>query len=592
MKIRSCLIALALFFSSVTLTLACAGYPAKSTRIADSPAIADTGEVADLVLLARVWGYLKYFSPVISERNIDWDKMLISQLQYLESQPSGGIQQSIRTMLDSAAPVAPSGKRSGARLLEDAKDIEKVNIDHSWIAEAAQLTPADKERLSALADYFKPFSNKYIEFGGPSPRFKEETYGKDFLPEKYYRLLALFRYWNVIEYYLPAKYQQKGTWPATLAKLIPEFAGANTERDYARALLKLNATITDGHSVVPTVARFPEFVLSGNIMRMPFSMGVMGDTVFVMRTDSGFAELSGIRKGDRIHTINGVPVTRYVDSLKSLMSDPRDEMKAYYLTMSGMLRMMPVNGDSLTIGFESAGRRKAFSMPYDSGDMGLYAAAAGRAQKVTMELVKQQPVIPAMRMLEGDVLFIDPLKWRGTMADTTRTLLAKAKALVIECRTYPNFDFINFTHFLFRKQTDCIRWNGMVSYPGLSKSARYLRGPDHTIHFKGRVVALISEQSISRPEMLTMIVKARGGETTLIGRTTGGADGDITAIPMIGNQGMRFVISGLGVLFPDGSYTQGIGIVPDIAVPNSIEQILGDKDVILERALQYLATGK
>lgn len=592
MKIRSRLIALTLLLSSVALTFSCTGHPAKSTRAPVAIDVSDTGEIADLKLLARVWGYLKYFSPVVSERNIDWDKVLISQLQYLESHPQGGIQQAVRTMLDSAAPNAPTGKKTGARQLEDAKDIEKVNIDHSWIDKAPQLSASDKERLYALADYFKPFPNKYIEFGGASPKFKEETYGNNFLPEKHYRLLALFRYWNIIEYYLPAKYQQKGTWPATLAKFIPEFASANTERDYARALLKLNAAITDGHSMIPNYPRFSEFVLSGNIMRIPFAMGLTGDTVVVLHTDSGFSELSGIRKGDRIHTINGVQVTKYADTLKTMMSDPRDEMKDFSLSMSGLLSMLPVKGDSLTIGFERDGKRKTFSTPYGSREMELYKAANKKAMEAMMEAKKLQPAGPAMRMLDGDVLFIDPLKWRGSMADTTRTLLAKAKALVIECRTYPNFDFINFTHFLFRKQTDCILWNSTISYPGLTKTARYPRGPDHKIHFKGKVVALISERSISRPEMLTMIVKARGAETTLIGRTTGGADGDITLIPMVGNQGMRFVISGLGVLYPDGSYTQGIGIVPDIVVPNSIEQLTGEKDVILERALQYLATGK
>lgn len=591
MMIRSRLIALALFLPVSFLSLACTGHQSESTRTPVAINVSDTGKVADLKLLASVWGYLKYFAPEISKQNMDWDKVLISQLEYLESHPSGGIQLCIRTMLDSAAPEAPSGRKTGARLLEDAKDIEKVNIDHSWIGKAPQLNEADRKRLYALADYFKPFPNKYIEFGGPSPKFKEETHGKAFLPERNYRLLALFRYWNIIEYYLPAKYQQKGQWPAILEELIPEFAGAATDRDYGRALLKMNAAITDGHSMVPIYMKFSELVLSGKIMRLPFVMGLVGDTAVVLHTDSGFTELSSIRKGDRVYTINGVPVTRYTDTLKTMMSDTRDEMKAYGLSASGLLSMLPVNGDSLTIGYERAGKRTSFSMPYGLREMEQYKAAAKKATEARVALMKQQPLAPAMRMLEGDVLFIDPLKWRGTMADTTRQLLAKAKALIIECRTYPNFDFINFTHFLFKKQTDCILWNATVPYPGLTKTTRYQRGPDHKIHFKGKVVALISERSISRPEMLTMIIKARGGETTLIGRTTGGSDGDITVIPMVGNQEMRFVISGLGVLYPDGGYTQGIGIVPDIVVPNTIEQMLGEKDVIFDRALQFLATG-
>lgn len=595
MKTIARFIAIALFTSTaVQIASGCAAYPDRQqASIKEVPISPDTGKTADLVLLARVWGYLKYFSPVISERNIDWDKVLIDQLKAMDENPNAGVLPSIRTMLDSAAPSAPSGRKSGAKQLADAKEIEKVNVNHEWIASAKQLGRAEKDRLTALADYFKPFKNKYIitpdVSGYPSPQFKEETYGKDFLPEKHFRLLALFRYWNIIEYYLPAKYQQQGQWPAKLARFIPDFADANTDRAYAQALIRLNAAITDGHSIMPTFAKFPEYVLPGRLIRLPFTMAVIGDTVFVHQTDSGFAELSGMRPGDRVHNINGMPVIRYVDSLRAMMSDPRREMKDYYISVSAMLRMMPASGDTLKVGYESGGQPKTFRVKYGEEDVARYLAIGARAWAKQQEAQKQEVPPPGMRMLEGDILYIDPAKWSGKMADTTRELLTKAKSLIIECRTYPNFDFINFTHFLFKKQTECILWNGTISYPGLTKTVEYKRGPDRKVHFKGKVVVLIAEKSVSRPEMLTMIVKARKGNTVLIGRTTGGADGDVTQIPMVGNQEMRFVISGLGVLYPDGGYTQGIGIVPDVEVPLTVAEFTGGKDVIYQRALQYLA---
>ncbi|WP_341836705.1 hypothetical protein WJU16_02270 [Chitinophaga pollutisoli] len=41
--------------------------------------------------------------------------------------------------------------------------------------------------------------------------------------------------------------------------------------------------------------------------------------------------------------------------------------------------------------------------------------------------------------------------------------------------------------------------------------------------------------------------------------------------------------------YPDLRVTQGVGLAPDIEVPNSRREILGE-DVILQRALQYLST--
>ncbi|UYQ93817.1 S41 family peptidase [Chitinophaga horti] len=573
--------------------LAFATYQAAAHPARKEPA-ANTAQTSDLVLLARVWGYLKYFSPAISERDIDWDKVLITQLQYLDENSAAGIGQPLKEMLDAAIPVMPSGKKTGARQLAKAKAIEKVNVDYSWIRNASQLSTSDKERLLALADHFAPFRNKYVDAPEvaqrPSPVFKEDSYGKQYLPEKYYRLLALFRYWNIMEYYLPAKYQQNGTWPQTLAKLIPEFTAADTDRAYGLALMKLNAAITDGHTIMPTRPKFNELIFGSRLVRLPFSMGVIGDTVLVTHMDSGFAEISGMRRGDRILDLNGKPVRQYADSLKAFMSEPRDVIKEFHLTRSGMLQRIPAPANLMLVTFERAGKQHQFAMEYKEKEQAMYARSARNYMLRQVEQEKQQPVKPAMRMLEGDVLFIDPSKWTGTMADTTRKLLAKAKSLIIECRTYPNFDFINFTSFLFKRSTKCLVWNRVSVYPGLTKTMDYVRGPDHTIHFKGPVVALISEASLSRPEMLTMIIKARGGNTRLIGRATAGADGDVTPIPMVGDQQMYFFISGLGVLYPDGGYTQGIGIPPDIEVPNSLDQLDGTRDVIFERAVEYLAS--
>lgn len=551
-------------------------------RLASDPAL-----VADLALLARVWGFLKYFSPVISDKNIDWDHVLVPQLEQMLQHPGTDVRTIIRALLDTvAAPAIAASGRPGAKRLRSAAKVEKVNVDHSWIDGAVKLSAEDKARLHALADGYHPFKNKYVDppgaSGKPSPVFNEKTYSQEPLPERAYRLLALFRYWNIIEYFLPAKHQLQDPWPATLAAMIPLFADADEYRDYARALLRLNAAIKDGHCIVPGWTQFSDLVLSGKKTWLPFQLGFVGDTVFIKKIDSAFATASGIRPGDVINSLNGVPVAAYTDSLKAMMSETRDDMKAYYLTYGSLLRHIPVKGDSLSVGFTGSSGPQTVTVPYGRQEVAAVMKALSAPQPPAAPS-------PAMKMLDGDILYIDPSKWTGRMADTTRQLLGQAKSLMIECRTYPNFDFINFTHFLFKRKTTCIRWNQVTDYPGLLHSAPYYRFKDHSLYFKGKVVALVSEASISRPEMLAMIIQGREENRVLIGRRTGGADGDITQIPMIGNQDMRFVFTGLGVLYPDFRITQGVGLAPDIEVPNSRREMMGE-DVILQHALHYLSS--
>ena len=55
-----------------------------------------------------------------------------------------------------------------------------------------------------------------------------------------------------------------------------------------------------------------------------------------------------------------------------------------------------------------------------------------------------------------------------------------------------------------------------------------------------------------------MAFRAAGG--IVLGSTTAGADGNVSNIPLPG--GLRTMISGIGVFYPDKGPTQRVGIVP------------------------------
>ena len=77
-----------------------------------------------------------------------------------------------------------------------------------------------------------------------------------------------------------------------------------------------------------------------------------------------------------------------------------------------------------------------------------------------------------------------------------------------------------------------------------------------------------------------------GDNTTIVGSTTAGADGNISTIILPG--GLRTIISGIGVYYPDGTQTQRIGIVPDVKVEPTINGIKQGKDEVLEKALEII----
>jgi C-terminal processing protease CtpA/Prc len=63
----------------------------------------------------------------------------------------------------------------------------------------------------------------------------------------------------------------------------------------------------------------------------------------------------------------------------------------------------------------------------------------------------------------------------------------------------------------------------------------------------------------------------RSAHATVIGRTTAGADGDVSQFSL--PKGLRTMIGGIGVFYPDKKPTQRVGIIPDIEVKPTIAGI-------------------
>jgi C-terminal processing protease CtpA/Prc len=98
-------------------------------------------------------------------------------------------------------------------------------------------------------------------------------------------------------------------------------------------------------------------------------------------------------------------------------------------------------------------------------------------------------------------------------------------------------------------------------------------------------VILVNEITQSQAEYTTMAFRA-APNVTVIGSTTAGADGNVSPIYLVG--GIRTMISGIGVFYPDGKGTQRVGIIPDIVVDRTIEGIKNGKDELLEKAIEII----
>jgi C-terminal processing protease CtpA/Prc len=109
--------------------------------------------------------------------------------------------------------------------------------------------------------------------------------------------------------------------------------------------------------------------------------------------------------------------------------------------------------------------------------------------------------------------------------------------------------------------------------------------PSAEPHYAGKIVILVDEDSQSQAEFTAMAFRA-SPHATVVGSTTAGADGNVSAFALPG--GLHTMISGIGVFYPDKRPTQRIGIVPDRTVNPTIEGIRAGRDEVLEEGVRQI----
>jgi C-terminal processing protease CtpA/Prc len=175
------------------------------------------------------------------------------------------------------------------------------------------------------------------------------------------------------------------------------------------------------------------------------------------------------------------------------------------------------------------------------------------------------------------------------VADVRRYMdaTARTKGLIIDIRNYPS-EFVVFAlgSLLVDKATDFARFTrGDLSNPGAFHWDQVVTLHPQKLHYTGRVVILVDEVSQSSAEYTAMAFRSASG-AKVVGSTTAGADGNVSAIPLPG--GLRSRIRGIGVFYPDKRLTQRVGILPDVDVTSTIAGIRAGRDEVLEEAVRLI----
>lgn len=530
-------------------------------------------KVEDLTLLAKVWGFLKYYHPAVAKGTYNWDYELFRMMgKVLESKT----EQERNALLTQWVTGLGDVKQMQLTKMTDKEQV-KLSADLQWLEDKTSLGEDLQKRLLLVKNAQRKKDHYYIglapNIGNPVFR-NENSYRSFTYPDTGYRLLSLFRYWNMIQYYFPYKHLIKEDWHQVLAEFIPKMVAAENELAYKLATLELIARIHDTHANIwgqdAALASY-----KGN-KYAPLEVTFVEEQALITDYfDAGLGQATGLKKGDKLISVNGETIEKIIK--RKLALTPASN---YATQLRDIARdMLRTNEQSLQVNFEREGK-------IQSTNVSCYSAEQAKIYS------KYNQRDTCARLLKEDIGYIYPGSIKNAYLPKIMASFKDTKGLIIDLRCYPS-EFIVFTlgEYLMPAAASFVKFTtGSIEQPGVFTFTKNLFvGKKNQDYYKGKVVILINETTQSQAEYTTMALRVVPG-AKVIGSTTAAADGNVTQISLPG--GINTMISGIGVYYPDGKETQRIGIVPDIEVKPTIKGVRAGKDEVLEKAIDLLSKGK
>jgi C-terminal processing protease CtpA/Prc len=524
-------------------------------------------QVKNLTTLAQVWGFLKYYHPAAGKGVPDWDAELMHMIPRVNVvQSDKDLQILLRDWYYSLPAASLSNnvtQPKGDSVIQvfSEKDIQQFAVSKEL-----------KQAFIKLYQYHQPDSNRYI-----TNRYKqyvldyvlhtEPPFAEHKNPTAEMRLLSLFRYWNVINYFYPHKQLIPKDWKQVLTKYIPVFLHAADSTTYRIAVHQLTREIHDSHSFFANkewdkrteyVAPFSLYYLSGKY--------VIGESKY----DSLMKSMD-LKLGDEITVIDGINVRQREHELLNLYNGTNTLSK--YRNVATYL--LAGADSSVKVVIKRGGK-------YIEKEIGRYTQGFLFQQRSKMNK-------PLWKQIEPGIWYVDFCSIRKP--DTLQRLfydIKDAKSVIWDMRGYPSYPVtVQMGRGFFSDKTYLEdNYNASLHYPGVfTKQASFFNPqPNDSIPiYNGRLIVLVNEYSQSLSESVASALRARKN-TLVMGRQTAGTTGNITYVDLPGNIKVSF--TSVGVAGANGSFAQKLGVKIDKPVSITAEKLQGSSDYVLDEAIK------
>lgn len=524
-------------------------------------------ETEKLSSLCKVWGFLKYYHPNVAKGDYNWDEQLLIIIPKVEKASSKvELSEIYLDWIESLGSV---------KVCKSCGDVSKKeyfdkNFDLSWTQNTETFTDELAKKLKYIENNRFQGNNYYVATtnNGNIKVQNEPRYQNFEFPEPNYRILSLFRYWNVVDYFFPYKYQTDENWNDVLSEMIPKFINSKTATEYHLAMLETVIKLDDSHANFYT-AKIHDFF--GRKYIPAYFNIIENKAVITGFYNDSLAKMNNINIGDVIEKIEEMDVSDIIIDRKKYINGSNEKTKAKnydFFVLNGVtdsVQLKIKRGQTEFI--KNSGR---FDEKYFKN-------------KTTQNQEKY-------KILQGNIGYADMSYLEMKDIDKMMLELKSTKSIIIDYRKFMNFTPYMIARRLIKTEKEFARLTEPdLSYPGrfIWKKPKMIT-PIKNEYYAGKIIILVNEQTQSAAEYATMLLQTADDVTT-IGSQTAGADGDVSYIEFVG---FKSYITGIGVFYPDGTETQRTGVKVDVEVRPTIKGIQEGKDEVLERAIEFVNNRK
>ncbi len=375
---------------------------------------------------------------------------------------------------------------------------------------------------------------------------------------------GIIKYWNEMNFFYPYFEYNICDWDKELSLCLERTLESKNFSEYRQALRLLMSKTEDGHAFLGDN--------SLNTKLPPFNTyPINGKWLVTSVLDDSLASLLG----NEVVKMNG-------ESFSKLMQENRP----YYISSNSEttnLRLfrnfMRTYQDSVAIfKFKSTSEKSEYE----------YTKEIPLAKYNPMNLLtKPEKVIH----YPNEIVYINANIMNDAELDEVMPDLLKAKGIILDLRLYPRISPKLLSNLL----TEADSLTGSVKKRYIQPKEELLRlNEDKLIwalqpaepHIGAKIIALCGRSSQSYCEAYLLVLK-HNKLATLVGQPTAGANGNVIQTYLPGDIKVNW--TGMLKRNPDKSRFFGVGLIPDVIVEKTVDDIQNGRDPELEKALELLS---